>query len=496
MNKITTVNGVLVAAQSDFAGHAEDKTIHLTEEERAAWNAKADASALSGKVDTGTFTAHETNTTVHVSQEEKEKWNARNTKGVVTATQDGLDEHTENTTVHITEEERTAWNEATAIPGASNAFTGDNTHAGTETFSGPVILNGVTTKLAEYGDSSIPTRLQMRAASQAAIYAWDGFADTRVIPGKLPVETTYSEYNRLVEVPRYDGVAGEKETVDPGNFSICSELGLYSIHTYGGRFLSFLGMRMEDIPHVKPGAHTWSVTAGGSRGWHWKHSALAYFNNYNLSESDLSAGRCRRFVYVMDQRDESLLYAAILPCSSINSASYIRFLVAGDKSPNQNYLSFFINNSFFAPVQAYPVKEFPEEQGGGFYMKSKSNDVLKYCTINNLQPHGLAIPVLHELTAYRQPAEQADVTLGCDGDEYTAAPEGESFEWSLNYPAKMQVDGAALDEWVSTPAPTSGMNKLTLNIDANETGAPRWTWLIYGVVGQRGKALKIRQEAL
>lgn len=158
---------------------------------------------------------------------------------------------------------------------------------------------------------------------------------------------------------------------------------------------------MEDIPHVKPGAHTWSVTAGGSRGWHWKHSALAYFNNYNLSESDLSAGRCRRFVYVMDQRDESLLYAAILPCSSINSASYIRFLVAGDKSPNQNYLSFFINNSFFAPVQAYPVKEFPEEQGGGFYMKSKSNDVLKYCTINNLQPHGLAIPVLHELTAYR-----------------------------------------------------------------------------------------------
>lgn len=142
MNKITTVNGVLVAAQSDFAGHAEDKTIHLTEEERAAWNAKADASTLSGKVDTGTFTAHETNTTVHVSQEEKEKWNARNTKGVVTATQDGLDEHTENTTVHITEEERTAWNEAAAIPGASNAFTGDNTHEGVETFNGPVTLNG------------------------------------------------------------------------------------------------------------------------------------------------------------------------------------------------------------------------------------------------------------------------------------------------------------------------------------------------------------------
>ena len=99
-----------MAAQSDFAGHAEDKTIHLTEEERIAWNAKADASALSGKVDTDTFRSHETNTTVHVSLEEKEKWNARNTKGAVVATQDGLDEHTENTTVHITEEERQQWN--------------------------------------------------------------------------------------------------------------------------------------------------------------------------------------------------------------------------------------------------------------------------------------------------------------------------------------------------------------------------------------------------
>ncbi|MCD8064688.1 hypothetical protein [Akkermansia sp.] len=145
MNKITTVNGVLVAAQSDFADHAEDKTIHLTEEERTAWNAKADASALTDKVDTGTFTAHESNPTVHVTQEEREKWNAKNTKGVVTATQDGLDEHTENTTVHITEEERAAWNEAAAIPGASNAFTGDNTHAGTETFNGPVLLKGSVT---------------------------------------------------------------------------------------------------------------------------------------------------------------------------------------------------------------------------------------------------------------------------------------------------------------------------------------------------------------
>ncbi|MBS5507448.1 MAG: hypothetical protein KHX31_02315 [Akkermansia sp.] len=110
MNEITTVNGVLVAAQSDFASHTENKNMHLTEEERTAWNDKADSAALTDKVDTATFTAHETNTTVHITNAEREKWNAKNTKGIVAATQDGLDEHTENMTVHISEEERTAWN--------------------------------------------------------------------------------------------------------------------------------------------------------------------------------------------------------------------------------------------------------------------------------------------------------------------------------------------------------------------------------------------------
>ncbi|MCD8061532.1 MAG: hypothetical protein LUE13_04230 [Akkermansiaceae bacterium] len=120
MNSINTINGVLVAAQSDFASHAEDKTLHLREEEREAWNAKADASAFSGKVDKAELTAHETNTTVHITDEEREKWNARNTKGAVVATQDGLDEHTENASVHITPEERDRWNSTPELDAAGN----------------------------------------------------------------------------------------------------------------------------------------------------------------------------------------------------------------------------------------------------------------------------------------------------------------------------------------------------------------------------------------
>lgn len=141
MNTINTLNGVILASRDEVTEHAENPTVHLTEEERIVWNAKADAAQLDAKVDAATFTAHETNQTVHVSEEEKEKWNARTTKGVVAATQDGLDEHIENTRVHITEEERTAWNSAVVIPESSITYTGGNTHMGAEEFNGPISIN-------------------------------------------------------------------------------------------------------------------------------------------------------------------------------------------------------------------------------------------------------------------------------------------------------------------------------------------------------------------
>lgn len=63
MDKITTINGILMATQNDFNEHVEDATVHVTEEERTAWNAKADASALA---------SHEENAAIHVSREEND----------------------------------------------------------------------------------------------------------------------------------------------------------------------------------------------------------------------------------------------------------------------------------------------------------------------------------------------------------------------------------------------------------------------------------------
>ena len=85
MDKITTINGILLGTQNDFNEHVENTTVHLTEEERDVWNAKADASSLSSKVDTAVFTAHETNAVVHITEEERKKWN-KSPKWMRTAT--------------------------------------------------------------------------------------------------------------------------------------------------------------------------------------------------------------------------------------------------------------------------------------------------------------------------------------------------------------------------------------------------------------------------
>lgn len=59
MDKITTINGVLMATQNDFTEHVENANIHIMEEERTAWNAKADAHELGSKLDTVSSLAHE-----------------------------------------------------------------------------------------------------------------------------------------------------------------------------------------------------------------------------------------------------------------------------------------------------------------------------------------------------------------------------------------------------------------------------------------------------
>lgn len=49
MNTTNILNGVTLASRDEVTEHTENATMHLTDEERNTWNAKADASALAGK---------------------------------------------------------------------------------------------------------------------------------------------------------------------------------------------------------------------------------------------------------------------------------------------------------------------------------------------------------------------------------------------------------------------------------------------------------------
>lgn len=52
----------------------------VTEDERTAWNAKADASALSTKADTSVFDAHTNDAVAHITEKERETWNSKQDK--------------------------------------------------------------------------------------------------------------------------------------------------------------------------------------------------------------------------------------------------------------------------------------------------------------------------------------------------------------------------------------------------------------------------------
>ena len=64
---------------------------------------RAVAAELEKKLSTTQFSQHVNNHTVHITEEERTVWNAK-------ASQDDLNGHLNNTTIHVTEEERTRWN--------------------------------------------------------------------------------------------------------------------------------------------------------------------------------------------------------------------------------------------------------------------------------------------------------------------------------------------------------------------------------------------------
>ena len=142
INKVNTAITTAGEAKTAVTTHTANSVIHITADERTAWNGKADESDL---------TAHTRNTTVHITASERSSWNSKYSKpatgipvddmeaGVaeslanadlaladVDALSQNFINHEGDTTVHITASERTAWN------GKANAST-LNSHTGNAT---------------------------------------------------------------------------------------------------------------------------------------------------------------------------------------------------------------------------------------------------------------------------------------------------------------------------------------------------------------------------
>ena len=130
------------ALSQNFIAHESDTTVHITANERKAWNAKADASTLN---------SHTGNTEIHTTSAEKASWNNKYDKpstGIpITDLESGIQEsignadaalenstnalaqisyHEDDMVKHITAEERSAWN-GKANTSDLNAHTGNST---------------------------------------------------------------------------------------------------------------------------------------------------------------------------------------------------------------------------------------------------------------------------------------------------------------------------------------------------------------------------------
>lgn len=126
INKVNTAITTAGEAKQAVTTHTADRDIHITADERTAWN---------GKADERDFTAHTGNTTVHITASERSSWNSKYSKPATGIPVDDMEagvaeslanadlaladvgvlsqnfiNHESDTTVHITASERTAWN--------------------------------------------------------------------------------------------------------------------------------------------------------------------------------------------------------------------------------------------------------------------------------------------------------------------------------------------------------------------------------------------------
>ena len=101
--KVNVVDGKITTLTGTVSTHTQDEVVHITAEERSAWNAKAEvATTLEGYGITDAYTKEEVNSEITTKVGE-----VNSTVGSLTDTVNG---HIDNDDIHVTLDEKNTWN--------------------------------------------------------------------------------------------------------------------------------------------------------------------------------------------------------------------------------------------------------------------------------------------------------------------------------------------------------------------------------------------------
>ena len=102
---LANVTNVEQASKTDFDAHSRDTTKHITQQERTAWNGKADGRALTDHTDNHNNPHGVTKTQVGLG----------NVVNVEQASKSEFNSHSQNSTIHVSSVDKNRWNNAQLI---------------------------------------------------------------------------------------------------------------------------------------------------------------------------------------------------------------------------------------------------------------------------------------------------------------------------------------------------------------------------------------------
>ena len=188
------VTNVEQASKQEFNAHARDTTKHITQQERTAWNGKADGRALTDHTMNHNNPHGVTKTQVGLG----------NVTNVEQASKQEFNAHARDTTKHITQQERTAWNgKADGRALTDHTMNHNNPHGVTKTQVGlGNVANVEQASKSEFNSHSQNSTIHVTSVDKNR---WNGAQLTKLTEDNGSAKRVNGDWNNVVETGMYTG---------------------------------------------------------------------------------------------------------------------------------------------------------------------------------------------------------------------------------------------------------------------------------------------------